>query len=85
MNYSTVENLIWCGEDRAAFDCRVTFDGLGVVPFTCAAADPLAHSQSIWSRAMAGEFGPIADPLPPPAQLDPAVTPQPEVDGAQTL
>lgn len=66
MNYSIVENLIWCGEDKSAFNCDVTFEGLGVVPFTCAAGDFVEHAQNIWTRAMAGEFGPIAEPLPLP-------------------
>lgn len=85
MNYSTVNNLIWCGEDKVAFNCDVTFESLGTVPFCCNVNDLVDHAQSIWQRAMAGEFGAIADPLPLPLQLDPAITPQPSVEGAQTL
>lgn len=61
MIYSDVKNLVWCGEDKTAFDCTVNFETLGVVPFTCNVADTVAHAQDIWNRAISGEFGEILD------------------------
>jgi hypothetical protein len=74
MNYSTVENLIWCNEDSTAFNCNVLFEGLGNIPFTCSVEDPISHAQDIWVRATNGEFGPIAAFVPQP------IGPQPEVN-----
>lgn len=62
MKYSTVENLIWCGPEHTAFNCDVTFEALGKVPFCCDQTDPTPHAKDIWSRAMANEFGVIAEP-----------------------
>lgn len=75
MNYSTVNNLIWCGEDKVAFNCDVTFESLGTVPFCCSVNDLVDHAQEIWQRAMAGEFGPIAEFVPPPPPIEVTSTP----------
>ena len=83
MKFTEVKNLVWCDPDHAAFNADVVFDGLGEVPFCCNVNDAVSHAQEIWSRATAGEFGPIAAYIPPP---EPEPNPvQPAVDGAQTL
>lgn len=86
MNYSAVENLIWRNPEHTVFDCDVTFDHLGKVPFACskeeAESNLFEHSTSIWNRAISGEFGEIAEYV---EYVPEATEPQPEVSGAQTL
>jgi hypothetical protein len=49
-------------------DITVAFATIGTVRFTAARVDPGApHSEELYARALAGEFGPIAAaPAPPP-------------------
>jgi hypothetical protein len=77
MNYSTIENLVWANPEHTMFDCVVNFEGIGVVPFSCTNTDPVAHSQEIWTRAMSGEFGSIAEyaPWQPPEDEQVTATP----------
>jgi hypothetical protein len=51
-----------------------------VLDFGANAHDPTEHGQEIYKRIMAGEFGPIAEYVPPVA-----TEPQPISQGAQTL
>jgi hypothetical protein len=53
-------------------DLTVTFLTLGSVRYTAARVDPGApHSEELYARALAGEFGPIAAaPAPPPPSPD---------------
>ena len=67
MKYSEVKNLSWVNQAHTTLVCDVTFEGLGTVPFAPNANDCAAHSVEIWNRAIAGDFGPIADWVEPPA------------------
>lgn len=86
MEYTTVENIVWCNPEHTMFNCDVTFTALGKVPFGCvkeeAEANIYPHTTSIWNRAIAGEFGEIAEYV---EYVPEATEPQPEVSGAQTL
>jgi hypothetical protein len=87
--YTTVRDLIWRNAEHTLFDCYVFFDHINEeVPFGCAQAEvgKYPHVTSIWERAMAGEFGAIAEYVPPP-EPEPVVVAedQPEAQGAQTL
>lgn len=59
--YSAVTDLRWADRDKTAFNAMVTFDLLGQVPFTCGAYDSEAHAVDIYARALAGDFGTIAE------------------------
>lgn len=59
--YSTVTELRWADRGKTAFNAMVTFDLLGQVPFTCGASDTEAHAMDIYARALAGDFGAIAE------------------------
>ena len=80
----TVENLAWVDEAKTQFNCLVKYAEFDEKhPSTIDPADMYAHIVEIWTRANAGEFGAIADYVPPAAPV--ATEPQPSTQGAQTL
>lgn len=79
----SVTNLSWSNPEHTQFDCVAKFAEFDEpMPFGCNASDTYAHSQEIWGRALAGEFGAIAEYVEPTLDTN---QPQPEVSGAQTL
>ena len=86
MEYRTVTNLRWSNKEHSAFECDVTFVGLGTVPFTPSANDSATHGREIYARCMAGEFGEIADYVLQPDEYPVEVTQNTtQTQGAQTL
>lgn len=85
MKFTNVRDLKWLNQEHTAFDCIVDFETLGEVPFGCFQTDPYPHTQDIWARGLAGEFGVIAEYVEPVQPVIEATEPQPVVDGAQTL
>lgn len=87
MQAVTAKNLVWANQEQTVFDCDVKFDTLEAeVPFSCSVTDTYSHSQDLWERGIAGEFGAIAAYVPPPVdEQGQATQPQPTVEGAQTL
>lgn len=59
---TSATNPRWTSPEQKAVVLDCTFEHLGseVVPFTAQADDPEAHGRDIYSRALAGDFGPIA-------------------------
>lgn len=56
-----ISKLRWSNVEHTAIDCEVYFHHLGeVVPFTATLDDKYSHSQEIFARCAAGEFGPVA-------------------------
>jgi hypothetical protein len=66
--YIEAKNPRWANEERTMIDCDVNFNHLEqeFVPFTASPTDTYGHSIEIYNRALAGDFGPIADWEPPP-------------------
>ena len=62
-------NPKWANNAQTWVDLEVDFDELDevYVPFTAMADDPEPHGVSLYNRAIAGDFGPIADFTPPPS------------------
>jgi hypothetical protein len=86
MKYTEIKNVKYANREHSAFQCDVTFDGLGTVPFTPNANDPEEHSREIYARCIAGEFGPIADyVLQPDEYPQEVVTNTEPTQGTQTL
>lgn len=77
MHYSQVTQPVWANAAKSAVDCTVTFAAHGPVPFTASAADATAHSQDIFARCVAGEFGPVGAYTAPPAPPEPPAPPAP--------
>lgn len=59
MKYNEVKNCKYSTQDGTRLDCEVLFETLGWVPFTAVAEDS-TYSGEIYSRALNGDFGPIA-------------------------
>ena len=64
--YTTVTNCRWANAAHTAIDCQATFAHLGTVPFTANSRDCEAHGVEIYNRAVAGDFGAIAEYVAPP-------------------
>lgn len=67
MNYSSVRNPVWADVSKTLINCEVDFVDLveEFVPFT-AAQNAAGYTGDIFARCAAGEFGPVADFIPPP-------------------
>ena len=80
----TIENareLIYISEDKTAIVMKVKFLEFDEeLPFCAAPYDNTTHGVELFNRAIAGEFGPIADYAPAVA-----TEPQPISHGTQTL
>jgi hypothetical protein len=73
-----VKNLEWVDTERTAFNCIVKYAEFNEEhPAGINAADPYAHIQEIWTKGIAGEYGPIAEYVPPP---EPTPAPEPIID-----
>lgn len=66
MNYTNITNLQWANIEHTILDCTVTFDGVGDAPFSAVASGDLPHTHEIFARCVAGDFGTIAEYVPPP-------------------
>lgn len=67
--YTAVADLHYANAQKTVINANVTFEGLGVLPFSCTANDVEAHGQELYARALAGDFGEIA-PYAAPAATD---------------
>jgi hypothetical protein len=65
MKYTEVTNLRWSSEEKKAIDCSVLSEDFGLIPFTASPDDPEQHGIEIYNKCIAGDFGPIADFIPP--------------------
>lgn len=68
MIFSNVKFPQWANDEKTAVACEVKFNHIGVsVPFAASLNDPELHGREIFARCAAGEFGPVAAYVPPPA------------------
>lgn len=79
---------MWCDAEHTIFECVVKYEEFNEEHLSAInATDPYAHIQEIWTKANAGEYGEIAEYVPPPP---PVIKPapkeeQPTTQGTQTL
>jgi len=66
MQYNTVTNLAYANLEKTRIDCIVDFISAGILPFTADKNDSVPHGREIFERAVAGDFGAIADYQAPP-------------------
>lgn len=67
----------WANAEHTEITLFVTFDTVGEVHFGASADDPERHGAELFSNAVAGRYGPIAEYIPPvqtPDQVQTAVT-----------
>lgn len=75
------KNLKWTNPEHTAFDCDVKFNEVNEEwPFHCMQSEQLSHTQELWTRCIAGEFGTFAEYVEG-ATL--GTEPQPDAQGAQ--
>jgi hypothetical protein len=66
MDYSTVSEPQWADTGHTGILCRVRFAAFDIdVPFIAMSDDPHEHGRQIFAELIAGEYGPIADYVPP--------------------
>lgn len=78
-----VKNLQWEDKEHTIFSCIVKYEEFNEEhPSGIAPTDPYPHIQEIWTKGNAGEYGEIAEYVPPP---EPIAAQQPDTTGTQTL
>ena len=84
-----VKNLQWCNAEHTSFTCVVKYEEFNEDhPSGINGTDSYAHIQQIWTKGNAGEYGVIAEYVPPPEPEPPIAQPdeeQPLTEGTQTL
>lgn len=82
-----VKDLQWSDAEHTFFSCVVKYEEFNEEhPSGINATDPNAHIQEIWTKGTAGDYGVIAEYVPPePDPIpDPApVSEQPATEGTQ--
>lgn len=84
MKLKTATNPKWANAENTMIDIEVDHPVLGVITFTSSPDDVEEHGRDLFARAVAGDFGTVADYVPPIAQAPTAApeTPEPtEGDG----
>ena len=65
MNYTNVTNPQWATADHSSINCTVDFEAYGPTPFTANPNDTQSDSAQIFNACVAGEYGAIAEYIPP--------------------
>lgn len=80
MKYTQVRNPVWANAEHTLIQCEVDFDDLTeeFVPFGAVASGDYAHAHQIFAECVAGNYGPIAEYVPPAPYV-----PSPEILAAQ--
>jgi hypothetical protein len=65
MNYTNVTNPQRATADHFSINCIVYFEGLGNTPFTANPNDTQSYGVEIFNACVAGEYGVIAEYVPP--------------------
>jgi len=82
LKVTSAQNPKYATPDNKIIELQVTFAEFGdaILPFGASEDDCHEHGRVLHAKALAGEFGPIAEYVPPPPAEN-----QPTVQGAQTL
>lgn len=76
MNLEYAKNPRWVNAERTMIDLEIKWDAINEeLPFTASPTDVEAHGRAIFEAAAAGQFGPVAEYVAPPAPVEP---PQPD-------
>lgn len=74
MNILSASNPQWADAAHTIINLDVDFKEMGPVPFTASANDTEPHGKDLFTRASAGEFGPLAVYVAPPVAIPTVVT-----------
>ncbi|MFJ7315059.1 tail fiber assembly protein [Pseudomonas sp. NPDC098747] len=69
MVITKVRNPQWANAEKTAINVSMTVEGLGEIPFTASPDDTTDYGPKIFERAVAGEFGEVADMAPIPDEV----------------
>jgi hypothetical protein len=73
-----VKDLKWDNAEHTSFSCVVKYEEFNEEhPSGINATDTYSHIQELWTKANAGEYGVIAEYVPPP-EPQPLIESQPE-------
>ena len=62
----------WANAEQTLIDLTIKWEGIAEeLPFTASPNDTEAHGRALFAAAQAGEFGPVAEYVPPPPMPDP--------------
>lgn len=68
MNLQYAKDPKWADAEQTLIDLTIKWDSIDEeLPFTASPSDREAHGRAIYDAALAGQFGPIAAYVPPPA------------------
>lgn len=68
MEYTQVKNPVWADAEHTAINCEVNFTAVPeeFSPFTANPQDTYPWSAQIFNECVAGNYGPVAEYVPPP-------------------
>ena len=82
----SVTNLQWDNAEHTSFSCNVKYAEFNEIhPSGINGTDPYVHIQEIWTKGNAGEYGVIAEYVPPPESIESTPENQPISNGTQDL
>jgi hypothetical protein len=68
MQLEYAKNPVWANAEHTMIDITIKWDGINEeYPFTASPTDVAEHGRAIFAAAQTGEYGPVAEYLPPPA------------------
>jgi hypothetical protein len=86
MNLQYAKDPRWVNAEHTMIDLVIKWDQIDVeLPFTASPADCEAHGRAIFAAAVAGEYGAVAEYLPPPAPTPEQLAEQARVKRNQLL
>ena len=81
-----VKDLQWDNAEHTSFSCVVKYAEFNEEhPTGVNGTDHYAHIQEIWTKGIAGDYGVIAEYVPPPPPIAKPDEEQPSTEGTQTL
>ena len=68
MQLEYAKNPVWANAEHTMIDLTIKWDGINEeLPFTASPTDVEEHGRAIFAAAQSGEYGEVAEYLPPPA------------------
>jgi hypothetical protein len=68
MQLEYAKNPVWANAEHTMIDLTIKWDAIDEeLPFTASPDDVEEHGRAIFAAAQAGEYGPVAEYVPPPA------------------
>jgi hypothetical protein len=74
MQLEYAKNPRWANAEHTMIDIKIKWDAIDLeLPFSAGPTDAEAHGRAIFEAAVAGQFGEVAEYVPPPVppELDP--------------